>query len=119
MIIPRLPFIEENGRIELTGPVLLSCGCGNVTARWASLQQQLVTKLPQGKPKSSRIINDWLIQENLKAQWPELKQHTYGLVVAKTDKGFERVNIMAGATSNVLSQIGQLLERSRNVQHNS
>lgn len=114
--VPALPFERAlSGRIVLTGPVLLSCGCGSVTARWATLQQQLVTKIPQGKPKASKIINDWIIQERLKEQWPELKQHTYGIVVARTDKGLERVNVMGGATNSVLQQIGQLIERSKNV----
>ena len=112
-IRPPLPF--EKGidhKIYLTGPCLLTCGCGSVTARWATLQQQLVTKLPQGKPKSSKIISDWIVQENLKTKWPELKQHTYGIVVAHTDKGLEKVNIMSGTTPTVLQQIGDLIRRS-------
>lgn len=115
MMIPQLPFREENGRVVLTGPVLLTCGCGTVTARWATLQSQLVTRLPQGKPKASKIINNWIIQEDLKSKWPELKCHTYGLVVAQTDKGFEYVNIMGGSTAGVLERIGRLLERSKRV----
>lgn len=115
MIIPKLPFEQAGDRIILTGPVLLTCGCGSVTARWATLQQQIPTKIPQGKPKSSRIINDWIIQEDLKKKWPELKQHTYGIFVAETERGLEKVNIMAGATPAVLGQIGSLIERSKNV----
>lgn len=111
MIIPQLPFKEENGKVILTGPVLLTCGCGTVTARWATLQQQLATKIPQGKPKSSKIIYNWIQQEGLK--WPELKQHTYGLLIAETVNGLEYVNIMAGATVTVLQKIGQLLERNK------
>lgn len=112
MIIPSLPFKQEGDKIILTGPCMLSCGCGSITARWATLQSQLVTKIPQGKPKSSKIISDWIKQEGLEARWPELKQHVYGLVVAKTDKGFEKVNIMGGATSSVLNQIGDIVRRS-------
>lgn len=112
MIIPQLPFVKEGERVKITGPCLLTCGCGSVTARWATLQQQLATRLPQGKPKASKIINDWIIQENLKDKWPELKQHTYGIVVAQTDKGLEKINIMGGATANVLQQIGDLIRRS-------
>ena len=112
MMIPQLPFKEEEGKIIITGPVMLSCGCGNVTARWATLQQSLATRLAQARPKASRIVNDWIVQEGLKDKWPELKQHTYGIVVAPTDKGFEKVNIMGGATANVLQQIGDLIRRS-------
>ena len=112
MMIPQLPFVKLGDHVELTGPCLLTCGCGSVTARWATLQQQLATKIAQGKPKSSRIISDWLIQENLKAKWPELKQHTYGIVVAPTENGIEKVNIMGGATANVLQQLGDLIRRS-------
>lgn len=118
MIIPKIPFEYAGDKIIITAPCLLTCGCGQVTARWASLQQQIPTKIAQGKPKSSRIINDWIIQEGLTKQWPELKQHTYGLLVAETDRGFEKVNIMAGATPAVLQQIGSLIERSKDVPHN-
>ena len=112
MMIPQLPFIKENDKVRLTGPVFLSCGCGNVTARWATVQQNLLTKLPQGKPKSSKIVNEWLIQEDLKNKWPVLKQHTYGIVVAETENGFEMVNVMAGATNKVAEQIADLVKRS-------
>lgn len=118
MIIPQLPFIKEGDKVKLTGPCLLSCGCGTVVSRWATLQQSLSTKIPQGKPKSSKIINDWIIQEGLTSKWPELKQHTYGILVAETDRGLEKVNIMGGATANVLQQIGDLIRRS-NVSNNS
>ena len=112
MIIPQLPFVREGDWVRLTGPCLLTCGCGSVTARWATLQQQLATKLPQGKPKASKIINDWIVQEGLSKKWPELKQHTYGIVVAQTDKGIEHVNIMSGTTPGTLNQIGDLIRRS-------
>lgn len=115
MNIPIIPFKREGDKVLLTGPVFLSCGCGNVIARWASLQQNLATRFPQGKPKSSKIISDWLEQEGLKEKWPELKQHTYGLVVAETPDGFEAVNIMGGATSEVLKKIARLIERNKNV----
>lgn len=117
MMIPQLPFLKTGDHIALTGPCLLTCGCGSVTARWATLQQQLATRLPQGKPKASKIINEWIAQEDLLKKWPELKQHTYGIVVANTDKGLERVNIMAGTTSGALNQIGDLIRRS-NVPNN-
>ena len=114
--LPELPFERDSsGRVKITGPVLLTCGCGSVTARWATLQAQLVTRLPQGKPKASNIINDWIIQENLKAKWPELKQHTYGLAVAQTDNGIEYVNIMGGTTPTTLEKIGKLIGRSKRV----
>lgn len=112
MIISKLPFREEGGRVILEGPVLLQCGCGSVTARWATLQQQLATKIPQGKPKASKIINEWILQEGLSKRWPELKQHVYGIVVAQTEKGLEKVNIMSGSTPSVLQQIGDLIRRS-------
>lgn len=112
MILPQLPFDKVGDRIFLTGPCLLTCGCGQITARWATLQQQLATKIPQGKPKASKIINEWVAQEGLSERWPELKQHTYGIVVAQTEKGLEKVNIMSGSTPSVLQQIGDLIRRS-------
>lgn len=115
MNIPQLPFVREGDRIKLTGPVFLSCGCGNVTARWANIQQNLTTRLPQGKPKSAKIINEWLRQEGLDAKWPVLKLHTFGIVVVETDKGFEMVNIMAGAPVKAADEVGRLLARRKNV----
>ena len=112
-ILPPLPFEEKDGKIRLLGPCFLSCGCGNVTARWASVSQNLATRLPQGKPKSSRIIYNWLTQEGMRDKYPVLKQHTFGVVVAETDKGFECVNIMDGAAPKVAEKIGQLLRRHK------
>lgn len=113
MINPALPYEEKGGEIRLRGPVFLSCGCGNVTARWATVAQGIATRIPQGKPKSSRIIHDWIQQEKLSDKWPELKCHSFGLVVAQTEQGWERVNIMSGTTQSVIDKIGQLL-RSHN-----
>lgn len=113
MNIPKLPFETIDGKTRLVGPIFLSCGCGNVIARWASVKQNLATKIPEGKPKSSRIINDWLIQEGLKDKFPVLKQHTYGLVIANTTEGIEGVNIMVGATMKTSEQIAQLIQRNK------
>lgn len=115
MIIPQLPFVREGDKVRLTAPVFLSCGCGSVTAQWASIQQNLATRLPQGKPKSAKIISDWLKQEGLNEKWPVLKQHTFGIVVAETDKGFEMVNIMSGAPTKVAQEVGRLITRSKDV----
>ena len=121
MNIPRLPFEQVGDKIVLTGPVFLSCGCGNVIARWASVKQNLATRIPEGKPKSSRIIYKWIDQEGLKEKYPVLKQHTYGVVVAHTDRGIEGINIMAGATMKVAEEIAQLIKRNKEYeqQHNN
>lgn len=117
MMIPQLPFkqekTEDGEKVILTGPVFLSCGCGNVIARWATVQQNLVTKIPQGKPKSSRIINDWLIQNELKKKWDILNAHQYGVVVAETENGLEMVNVMDGATMKVADKVAQLIKRNK------
>lgn len=112
MIITQIPFREEGDRIVLTGPVFLSCGCGNVIAKYASVAQNLSTRLPQAKPKSSKMVTRWLVQEKMSEKYPILKQHQYGVVVAETEKGFECVDIMTGAAPKVAEQIGQLLRRS-------
>lgn len=105
-----LPFKEVDGKTELTGPVFLSCGCGNVTARWASVQQNLATKIPQAKPKSSRMINDWLNASGLKEELPVLKQHQYGVVVVPLEK-LEAVDIMPGTTMGTAQRIAELIRR--------
>lgn len=110
MYIPAIPFKEEDGKVKLTGPVFLSCGCGQITARWATLAQQL-SPIPQGKPKSSKIIWKW-VQQELPTE-PHLKQHQFGLVVAETEKGFELVDVMAGATPNVIEKINNLIKRNK------
>lgn len=117
-IVQPLPFIEEEGRVKLAGPVFLSCGCGNVTARWASVAQNLSTRIPQGKPKSSKIIHKWLTQEDLWNKWPELKQHTFGVVVAETETGWEHVNVMDGATMKVAEKVGQLIKENNEYRRN-
>lgn len=118
MIIPRLPMEEKDGKIILSGPLMLSCGCGNVIARWASIAQNLSTHIAQGKPKSSKIIHNWLTQEGLWAKYPILKQHTFGVVVAETENGWELVNVMDGATMKVAEKIGQLIRRHNEYRRN-
>ena len=108
-----LPFERKEDKVVLTGPCFLSCGCGNVTARWATVCQSLAFGIPQGKPKASRIIHDWIYQEKLEDKHPVLKQHTFGVVVAETENGIEAVDVMNGATPKVAEKIGQLI-RSHN-----
>lgn len=112
MNIPTIPFVEEEDKVRLTGPVLLQCGCGSVVARYATLQQSLSTRLPQAKPKASKIVAKWVAQEELTKKFPQLAKHTYGLVVAETENGIEGVDIMGGATSKVAEKIGDLIRRS-------
>lgn len=114
-----LPFEEKDGKVNLTGPCFLSCGCGNVTARWATISQNISFRLPQGKPKASRIIHDWIEQQNLANKYPVLKQHTFGVVVAETDDGVEAVDIMNGATPKVAEKIGLLIRRSNEHRSNN
>lgn len=118
MNIPTLPFTEEDGIVKLVGPVLLQCGCGSVVARWATLQQSLSTRIPQAKPKASRIANKWIEQEKLAEKFPQLKKHVYGLVVAETENGIESVDIQTGATSKVAEEIGSLIRRSNEYRNN-
>ena len=87
--------------------------CGNITARWATLQQSLATRLPQGKPKASKVIHNWLTQEKMWDKYPVLKKHTFGVVVAETENGFEAVDIMNGSTQGVTNKIGDLIKRSK------
>lgn len=117
-MIPQSPFITTSEGTILKGPVFLSCGCGNVTARWATVAQNLVTKLPQVKPKANKIAKEWLVANGLMDKWPVLKQHTYGIVVAETEKGFEMVNIMGGATNVVVQQVAQLIKEHNEFRRN-
>ncbi len=118
MNIPQIPFIQNGDKIELTSPVFLSCGCGGVTARWATIQQNLVTKIPQAKPKASRIVSDWIRQNDLKNKWPLLTKHQYGIVAGETADGFKMVDIMSGATSIVINQIAQLVKEDNEYRSN-
>lgn len=83
--------------------------CGNVNARWATIKQNLATTIPQGKPKSSKIIKEWLEQEEI--EWDILDKHSYGIVVAHTDKGYEYVNIMPNSTTKTVEAIADLIKR--------
>lgn len=91
--------------------------CGNVTARWASISQNLATRLPQAKPKSSRMISDWLTESGLREQFPALKQHQYGLCVAPVEGGYDGIDIMVGTTTGVAQRIAELIERSKQCQN--
>lgn len=113
MFSQQLPLEKRGDKIFLTGPIFLSCGCGNVTARWASVQQNLATKIPQAKPKASIITKEWLIQEKLKEKYEILNKHQYGVVVAETENGFDLVDIMLGAAPKMAEQVGQLLRRHK------
>lgn len=111
MNIPQLPFIKEGDQVKLTGPCFLSCGCGQVIARWATIQQNLVARLPHAKPKSSTIAKEWIKQNKLDEKYPILKQKLYGVVVAETD-GIEAINIMEGTTMKTAERIADLVRRS-------
>lgn len=113
-----LPFKREGDKVVLTGPVFLSCGCGNVTARWATVSQNLATRIPQGKPKASKIITEWIQQENLKEQYPVLTQKQYGVVVVKVGGELEVVNIMDGVSMKVAERVANLIKRSKDEQSN-
>lgn len=112
MNIPTIPFIEEGDQVKLTGPCLLQCGCGGVVARWATVAQNLSNRIPQAKPKSSKIISKWIEQNDLKKKIPLLAKHQYGVVVAEVGGEIEWVDIMAGATMKVAQEIGDLIRRS-------
>lgn len=105
-----LPFKEIDGKTELVGPVFLSCGCGAVMARWGSIQPLLATRLPQAKPKSSRMINDWLTDSGLREKYPLFKQHQFGAVVVPLEE-LEVVDITPGTTQGTANRIGELIRR--------
>lgn len=119
MNIPALPFTEENGIVKLTGPVFLQCGCGAVVARWATISQNLATRIPQAKPKASRIANKWIEQTGLAEKFPVLKKHQYGIVVAETENGVEGVDITPGTTMSTAEKIGDLIRRSNDYSRNN
>lgn len=112
-----LPFKEVEGKTELVGPVFLSCGCAGPVARWASISQYLATRIPHAKPKSSRMISDWLTESGLREKFPALKQHQYGLCVAPVEGGYDGIDIMVGTTTGVAQRIAELIERSKQCQN--
>ena len=116
MNIPTIPFVEEGDQVKLTGPVFLSCGCGGTTARWATVAQNLSTRIPQAKPKSSKIVSKWIEQNNLKKKIPLLAKHQYGVVVAEVRCEIEWVDISKVDTMKVAQEIGDLIRRSKEKQ---
>lgn len=111
MMFQPIPFEKKEDKVVLSGPVFLSCGCGGVTARWATLAQYLKTRVPQGKPKASKIIAEWMTQEGMREKYPQFTKHQYGMLVAETENGFEAVDVMAGATMKAVEEVGQLIRR--------
>lgn len=118
MNIPRIPFEKDGDKIILTGVVFLSCGCGNVVARWATVQQGLVHRIPQVKPKSTRLAADWLTQEGMREKYPIFKLHQFGAVVGETENGFEAINIMDGVSTKVTANIADLIRRHNEYRRN-
>lgn len=105
------PFVRWEGKLRLKDVAFFSCGCGNVTARWASIASNFATDIPHIKPKSSRPITEWIRENKLDIKYPEFKLHQYGMVVAETANGIEAVNIMGGSTNGVIEKVSDLIRR--------
>lgn len=113
MIYSRDVFFKVGDKVELRAPVFLSCGCGNITAKWASVQQNLSTKIQQVRLKANKLAYQFVEQEKLKDRIPELKLHQFGIVIAWTNEGIDFVNISTGASPNVATKISVLLNRNK------
>lgn len=113
MIYSQQVFFKVGNKVELRGPVFLSCGCGSVTAKWASVQQNLTTRIQQVRLKSNKLAYEFVEQEKLKEKIPELKLHQFGVVIAWTNDGIDFVNISTGASPNVATKISNLLNRNK------
>lgn len=113
MIYSREVFFKNGDKVELRGPVFLSCGCGGITAKWASVQQNLSTRVQQVRLKANKLAYQFVEQEGLKEKIPELKLHQFGVVIAWTENGIESVNITTGASPNVATKISVLLKRNK------
>ena len=113
MIYSQQVFFKVGDKVELRGPVFLSCGCGNITAKWASVQQNLSTKIQQVRLKANKLAYQFVEQEKLKDKIPELKLHQFGVVIAWTNEGIDFVNISTGASPNVAAKISNLLNRNK------
>lgn len=113
MIYSRDVFFKVGDKVKLRGPVFLSCGCGSITAKWASVQQNLSTKIQQVRLKANKLAYQFVEQEKLKDRIPDLKLHQFGVVIAWTNEGIDFVNISTGASPNVASKISNLLNRNK------
>ena len=111
MNIPQIPFHKEGDKVILDNVVFLSCGCGSQTARFATIQQNLLTRIAQVKPKASQIAKQWIEQEKINVKYPILTKHQFGLVIAETENGWEGIDIMGGATMKIVEQIADLIRR--------
>lgn len=118
MMRPQIPFKQEGDKVILEAPVFLSCGCGSQTARWAAIQQNLVHRIAQVKPKSTKLAKDWMVQEKIADKYPIFNKHQFGLVVAETEEGWEAIDIMGGATLKVAQQIADLIRRHNEYRSN-
>lgn len=99
-------FIDGD-KVELTEPVLLSCGCGSIIARWATLRQ-LLPKIPEVKPKTSKLVVKWLEENDMYTKCPLLKTRTYGVVVSPDGRW---VDINSGATMKTVEEIMRLVSK--------
>lgn len=90
--------------VKLTETVLLSCGCGSVISRWATLRGFLPA-IPEVRPKSFKVAVKWLEENDMYTKCPLLKLRTYGVVVTPEGKW---VDITGGATMKVVEEIKRL-----------
>lgn len=98
-------FTNKDGVVVLTEPVLLTCGCGSVVARWATLRQFL-PHIPEVKPKTSKLVVKWIEENDMYNKCPLLKLRTYGVVVSPDGKW---IDTMSGATMKVVEEVKRLL----------
>lgn len=113
MIFSQDALIKTPTGVVLKGPVFLQCGCGPVIAKWASVKQFLSTRIPEAKPKSNRVAAEFVEQEKLEEKIPALKLHQFGVVVARTEKGIEFVDVTPSAAPNTAMKISVLLKRNK------
>lgn len=107
-------FEERDGHIEMKAPTFVSCGCGSVRARLATVLQYVnisARQLNQVNLPASAVAKRYIEQENLNKEIPLLKNHVYGVLIDNklTDGKHRWVDVNAGATTEVAKKFKEIL----------
>lgn len=107
-------FEERDGKIEMLAPTFVSCGCGSVRARLATVLQYVkmsARQLNQVNLPGSTIAKRYIEQEGLYDEIPLLKKHTFGVLIDNklTNGKHKWVDINAGASTAVAAKFREIL----------
>lgn len=103
------PFTETPTGVQLTTPVVLTCSCGPVTARYSTICSYLPNPPTRIVMKYNPLAIKWAKENDLYTKIPQLAQHTFGVFVTPSLKF---VDITRADPLRIANNITALLSES-------